>query len=447
MASLVDRTEAGSTGLYFSSSDGGIEHSINQVEFDRSLVYNLLFEPTGLVIPDIFFFNCRFLIDHVESTGRSLFESALRRGLVIPAFRSYDTTSFQESLREIGSQAVLGIEESQYSTTPERFARRLDRVYLSSNREAKRIVWPDNMGGAFGELVCAVLQQSEFPSENLQLIQLWRDSESWRIECLPRAERLTALQGGTGIRRAEIWNAVGHLLDTLGQDRKFDKPRDLVASVPGGSYLQAQVDQFVNVVNICYERSQALKFGATHNIPSAVSRDAEPVVPGLGILTPTEPSHSFIMEVMLPAAPTLLRADTNELIALRESDPGAGYFERRSAWAESPSTDTEQELRQAIHQYADVLIEKARGAQKKTILGFASQRGRKVIDSAIGAAVTLGTSRLGIPTEFSIISGIGSAFASDVIISTLDIVKEGPYVPRDSHIVKVKPAPEINLPR
>ena len=347
-------------------------------------------------------------------------------------------------------------------------------MYLSSSREAKRIVWPDNMGGAFGQLVSAVLQQSEFPSENPHLIQLWRDSESWRIDCLPRAERLTALQGGTGIRRAEIWNAVGHLLDTLGQDRKFDKPRDLVASVSEGSYLQAQVDQFVNVVNICYERSQALQFGATHNIPSAVSRDAEPVVPGLGILTSTQPSHSFIMEVMLPAAPTLLRADTNELIALRESDPGAGYFERRSAWgepggeegrrvrrrgvkrgwgrrkerwAESPSTDTEQELRQAIRQYADALIEKARGAQKKTILGFASQRGRKVIDSAVGAAVTLGTSRLGIPTEFSIISGIGSAFASDVIVSTLDIVKEGPYVPRDSHIVKVKSAPEINLPR
>ena len=447
MTSFAGRADTSSAGLYFSSSDGGIEHSITQEEFDRSLVYNLLFEPTGLVITDIFFFNCRFLIDHVERTGRSLFESALGRGLVTPAFRSADTMSFQESLREIGSQAVLGIEESQYRTTPERFAKRLDRVYLSPSREARRLIWPENMGGAFGQLVSSVLQRGDFPFEDPHLSQLWRDSEPWRMESLPRAERLTALKGGSGIRRAEIWNAVGHLLGKLDEGREFDKPRDLVAATPEGSLLREQVRQFVNVVNICYERSQALKFGATHNIPSALSRDVGPVVPGLAISTSIEPSHSFAMEVMLPAASTLLRADTTELIALRESDPGAGYFERRWDWVKNPSADTDQELRHAIRQYASALIDKARGPQKKTRLGFISQRGRKVIDSAVGAAVTLGTSRLGIPAEFSIVSGIGSAFVSDIIVSTLDVIKEGPYVPKEGHVVEVESALEINLPK
>ena len=446
MASFEDRTDTSSVGLYFSSSDGGIEHSITQGEFDRSLVYNLLFEPTGLVITDIFFFNCRFLINHIEGAGRSLFESALGRGLVIPAFRAADTMSFRESLREIGSQAVLGIEENQYRTTPERLARRLDGAYLSSRTEARKLVWPENMGGAFGELVTDVLQQSELPFENRRLSQLWKDTEPWRFECLPRAELLTALKGGSGIRRAEIWNAVGHLLGVLDQDHGFDKPRDLVASFSENSYRRAQVEHFVNVVNICYQRSQALKFGAVHNIPSSLVGDAGPVVPGLDVFTPVEPTYSFSMEVMLPAVSTLLEADTGELMAVRESDPGAGYFERRRAWAEGPSTDAEQELRNAIRQYADALTEKARGPQKKTLLGFASQRGRKVIDSAIGAAVALGTSRLGIPAEFSIVSGIGSAFASDVTISTLDVVKEGPYVPKVKYAVKVESAPEINLP-
>jgi hypothetical protein len=449
---IVDVTSSGGpghtspVGLYFSSSDGGIEHSITQVEFDRSLVYNLLFEPTGLVVPDVFFFNCPFLIDHIESTGRSLFESALSRGLVIPAFRAVETTSFRESLEELGIQAVLGIEDSQYRTTPERLARRLDRVYLASREEPRKIVWPADMGGAFGRLVTAVLQQGDLPSANEYLRQLWKDTESWRIECLPRAERLTALTGGTGIRRGEIWNAVGQLLGTLDQDGKFDKPRDLVASVPEKSYLKAQVEHFVNVVNICYQRNQALRFGAIHNIPSSLSRDAAPVVPGFDIFTSVNPAHSFAMEVMLPAASTLLRADTRELMAVRESDPGAGYFERRWAWAGHPSTDTEEELREAIRQYANALTEMARGPQKKTLLGFASQRGRNVIDSAVGAAVTLGTSRLGIPAEFSIVSGIGSAFASDMIVSTLQVLRDGPYIPKERFVVEAESAPEVNLP-
>lgn len=103
-------------------------------------------------------------------------------------------------------------------------------------------------------------------------------------------------------------------------------------------------------------------------------------------------------------------------------------------------------MRKAIRQYANALIEQARGPQKRTLLGFASQRGRKAIDLAVGAAVGFGTSRLGIPSEFSIVSGIRSAFVSDVIVSTLQVMREGPYVPKERYVVKVESAPEINLP-
>jgi hypothetical protein len=44
------------------------------------------------------------------------------------------------------------------------------------------------------------------------------------------------------------------------------------------------------------------------------------------------------------------------------------------------------------------------------------------------------------------VSGIGSAFASDAIVSTLDVMREGPYVPKERYVVEVESAPEINLP-
>lgn len=41
---------------YFSCADGGIEHALTQAEFHNSLIHNLLFEPDGLLLPDVFFF-------------------------------------------------------------------------------------------------------------------------------------------------------------------------------------------------------------------------------------------------------------------------------------------------------------------------------------------------------------------------------------------------------
>src|SRR5262249_21723882 len=163
--------------------------------------------------------------------------------------------------QDIGNQAVLGIEESQYRTTPEQLAERLDRSYLSPRGPARRIVWPENMGGAFAGLVTVVLQRQDLPFADEYLSNLWKHSEPWRIECLSDAERLTGQKGGTGIRRAEIWNAAGRLLGVLGADREFDKPRDLVAIAASElPHLKDEVLHFVNVVNICYERSQAVKF-------------------------------------------------------------------------------------------------------------------------------------------------------------------------------------------
>ena len=174
--------------------------------------------------------------------------------------------------------------------------------------------------------------------------------------------------------------------------------------------------------------------------------DAELVIPDLNQFTSQPSTVSFEMEVKLPAVTTLLRADTGELMAVRESDPGAGYFARRWAWAQNPSDDNEHELRKAIRLYAAELNRKARGPQKRTFLGFASQRGRNAIDSSIGAAVALGASHLGIPTEFSILSGIGSAMASDTLVSALTVVADGPYIPKAKHALKIESVPELNLP-
>jgi hypothetical protein len=149
--------------LYFSPVDGGIEHSITKGEFLESLFYNLLLEPNGLLITDVFFFNCKYLIELAEGERHSLFTRALEESLVVPAFRSESTEDFVTSLRrDIRESNVQGVEDGQYSTSPLDLARWLDRCYSRSDERA-RLVWPPDMGAAFGDLMVQVFAARRDP--------------------------------------------------------------------------------------------------------------------------------------------------------------------------------------------------------------------------------------------------------------------------------------------
>jgi len=215
---LYEKPEtARKTAAYFSASHGGIEHSIAREPklFFNSLVYNLLFEEGGLVIPDIFFFNCEPLIRHVASAGGKkwpLLGRAIGEGLSIPAFRLPKIETFNTALTEIGVNKILGMEFEQYtkySTTPRAFAGILDS--FASGSRAQYMTWPEDMGSRFASFVRRVFENPLADSATEKHIDMSNALEGWRDTCLIEAQRLTAAKGGTGIRRAEIWNALGAL--------------------------------------------------------------------------------------------------------------------------------------------------------------------------------------------------------------------------------------------
>ena len=75
---------------YFASSDGASIIRSRQREDETSLFYNILFGSSKLVMPDVFFFNCPPLLEHLDLTpGRMpFFTQALQKNLIVPAFRS-----------------------------------------------------------------------------------------------------------------------------------------------------------------------------------------------------------------------------------------------------------------------------------------------------------------------------------------------------------------------
>ena len=319
--------------LYFSPVDGGIEHSITKGEFLESLFYNLLLEPNGLLITDVFFFNCKYLIELAEGERHSLFTRALEESLVVPAFRSESTEDFVTSLRrDIRESNVQGVEDGQYSTSPLDLAHWLDRCYSRSDERA-RLVWPPDMGAAFGDLMVQVFGQSDLGPEEDTVQSLWQATRDLREAALEDARLSTRLAGGTGIRRGELYNSFGRRLGLIGSGDAVDKPRDLLNLAIGRRQDMGRVGieglrLLIDTVNLGYQRSQTAQFNqdqrysVTQNVPGVLLNNAGPVIPelrGRPSARDSDPT-TFTMNVRMPSVGTLLRSDSGNLIAVRKSD-------------------------------------------------------------------------------------------------------------------------------
>lgn len=377
--------------LYFASTDGGSEHRLRSGDFEDSLFYNILFGDAALVVPDVFFFNCIPLLRHVDeqATGNlPFFVQALKKGLVIPGFRSAATTSFVESLAALGAAQIRGIELQGFNV--EEKARLLDGNYSEG---ASPAIWLPNLGERFQSMVEVVFQQPGAGIASEDIRQLWAATESWRLNSVDAAKRLTANVGGTGLRRAELFNAVGHHLGVLDADRSFKKPLELVTAVRSAPHLAHLADQaafYVDIVNVCYQQNQARGLArqgvtAEPNIPQGLSRAAEAVVPGLRAVGAwDEPDHLFEHTVKLPMTSALLAATSSELIAVRE-DLGGAYHHHRREWVRNPVEDRAYLLRTAIDEYASEICRVAEGAQQTAKISQRSKLGRTGLGSVAGS--------------------------------------------------------------
>ncbi|MET7888716.1 hypothetical protein ABZU45_42440 [Streptomyces avermitilis] len=454
-AEMAMSTPARDRLLYFSPVDGGIEYSVKRKDFRESLVYNILLEPNGILITDVFFFNCQFLIELAEGERHSLFTRALEESLVVPAFRSEGTYDFTTSLRrDIGESNVQGVEASQYSTSPLNFARWLDQCYRKST-ERKRLVWPLDMGSAFGDFMVRVFTRSDLCSDDERLQSIWQETRQLRESSLEDGRLSTRLAGGTGIRRGEIINSLGRRLGLLQDGEIFNKPGDLLSEVAShrrefDSYRAEQIRLLVDTVNLCYQRSQTAQFNldprysVCQNIPGALLVNAGTVIQDLQAPAPTgvrEPAD-FTTTVRLPSVETLLRADSSNLIAIRKSDRAEEYFAKRLLWTRNPTERAEIDLKESLQRYAAELVRFAVGPQEDRVVTFVQRTINETVNLSVGSLVGYGLNKAGVSPEVSLVSGI--AAGATAVVGKL--VGDRPRVPKSSFTVKIAASPEVILP-
>jgi hypothetical protein len=442
------------TPAYFSAADGGIEHSVaHEPElFLNSLVYNLLFEEGGLLVPDIFFFNCEPLIGHLVSSEWPLLGRAIGQGLIIPAFRSPTTESFTSALAVLGEDKILGIEYDQYfkhNTKPSTVANTLDSFVTRPHAVARRVIWPEDMGTRYAGFVRRVFENSLPDSAAENHVDMWNAVEGWRENCLTEAQRLTAAKGGTGIRRAEIFNALGHQLKILDKGREFDKPRQLLEEairLPDEMSYQ-RVKFFIDVVNVTYQRSQASEFGTLHNTLSPLTPTALSLFQSSTTRDSTAEMPTLLsIEVLLPSASSLLSAPTDRVLGARMSDKGLAYFSARSAWMTNELDASDgvlaDKLKEAAFSYAKELRTIARGTRVRALIStFRASAAAGAAGAAIPAVVDYLVNTDVISPKYALLTGLAGAGVTSYALSRGRQTEWDLQVPRR----RIKP-PEVNLP-
>jgi hypothetical protein len=136
----VTREEASPMPSLLSSATPTASPYWGRDTFERSLVYNLLFEPEGVAVPDAFFF-CPLLLEHIKrgKIGKTWFEMALHHGLVRPYVRSNEIHDFQGLRSELEKNNLLGHFASELA---HEVAGRLERA-RKLNLDWK--AWPEGM--------------------------------------------------------------------------------------------------------------------------------------------------------------------------------------------------------------------------------------------------------------------------------------------------------------
>jgi hypothetical protein len=431
--------------IYFSSADPGIEHSTNQKGFLNSLTHHLLFEPNGLVLPDSFIFDSSLLVAHLQTGPYPLFCRALSQGFITLAFRSERETTFAQSAEALDKAGILGMSMRREAAAS--LVRQLDKDLRS--KKARIEVWPEGIGESFSVMLRELFAQSTLDTEDAHLNKIWRQLEDWRTVCVDKAEDVTRKRGGSGLRRAEMWNVIGWELGILPRDDTYARPGALIDSVKTtrNRQLLEQTVLFVDIVNTCYQRNQSARLAALHNIPPPLARGAAAALgrhwrheAGAG------DARLFDYTFTAPSAEALLKGDTSSILDVREGNEGRSYFNSREEWTLNPCEDTEHQLVSAASSYVATLNRFAKGPQREVRSVIARKAGRASAPPIVTSVTAYTMARYGLPPEAVFVTATAGVVLAQVNV-WLDAI--GPTVPKADFRLRIYAdgrGPELSLP-
>lgn len=346
--------------VYLSAGDRQLSPFLPDSAFEESLVLNVLFQPSQLVIPDVF---CFFpaveahVLDHAAST--SLLEAALSEGLLIPRMRDPDAAGFVETFHVMsgGRGPIRGV-----GHRAKELAYRLDASLHPSGFDVIEY-WPSvSVGERYEKLVRSVLQQDEPPDAMLReyidadfLLDLWKRTKRWRYDGIDEGIRLTRTVGGQGLRRGEMNRAIARLLG-LATWKTTEGPRDILSRAPESQ--QGELRALFRWTAYLYHLNQADLFDSAVTVPGFDGIAS--MIFDAGDAMGPRAQQDAINVLELPSLHALRQLPGQDLIAIRREE-GRDFFAAVRAWSDDPSDATKARLLSVSEVYADAIRDRVEG--------------------------------------------------------------------------------------
>jgi hypothetical protein len=346
----------------FTITDGSLDVNTSGTDFDTRLVHGLLLEP-GLVMGDAYFFSSAHLKNHVLGRDRdsiSLFEAAMKKGLIISALRQ-PAKDFKAVLGYLRGQQMRGDYDELDPLA--------ERLSSSCDLEARQVIWPLRSGVGYEKLVQHCLLSEPPPGMDSDI---WQLTESLRHDGVVKAKRLTMLlPGGEGLRRGELIRVAGSLLGVFDLSDQSVISRDEILSryarsVDRESTRYTAAKEFFDWVDEIHRINFARSLGARPSVftstPSSarVLQRAVPSAAEEG--SPQSVRDQISVTIKIPQARRLLKWPPEKLLAAR--DFGKSWRDSARLFLADPNTLTRHNAEQALQEYAGELRKLAPAAPR-----------------------------------------------------------------------------------
>ena len=170
----------------FSAADAAIAPFLTEFDFERSLVFNILFQDR-LLLHEAYFFGSNFIAKHIKNSKfpTSLFEEASKNGIIVPAFRDKKVKTLEGSYD--GMKKAYGPDFNFVNA--EHTSATIYRLYDSLNQGSlgqDPFYWPEHtqLGDTLlitsGEYLC----QDKLPEYLLQDSSRYKNIEKYWVFCL-----------------------------------------------------------------------------------------------------------------------------------------------------------------------------------------------------------------------------------------------------------------------
>jgi hypothetical protein len=369
----------------FTVTDGPIDINISGKEFETRLVHGLLLEP-GLVMADAYFFSSTHLQRHVLEESRdsiSLFEAAMRRGLVVPALRQ-PAKDFVDVLGYLRGQQMQGNYDS------------LDdlafRLSASCDLEASQVIWPARSGLGYDKLIEQCLMG---PRPSGVDSQMWKLTDELRHRGITEARRITHLRpSGEGLRRGELARVAGSILGVIDPEDPhavdYNEMLSRYAQIVGETSSKHRAakeffDWIDEIHRVNYARSLGARpsvFASTPSSLAVLQKAMLSVAEDEQIVRPPRDQISVVIKI--PSVRRLLRWSPEKLLDAR--DFGIAWRASARRFLTAPNDLTRHQAEQALEAYAKKLRKISPGPSyiDLSVRAFATKAAPTLLTAASG---------------------------------------------------------------